>query len=38
VHTMLTVMAGGDVPELMECGLREVLEAAGFHRDAFEEE
>ena len=38
VHTMLSVLAGGDVPELMECGLREVLEAAEFHRDAFEEE
>ena len=38
VHTMLTVLAGGEVPELMACGLREVMEAAEFHRDAFEEE
>lgn len=38
VHTMLTVLAGGEVPELMACGLREVMEAAAFHRDAFEEE
>lgn len=38
VHTMLTVLAGGEVPELMACGLREVTKAAEFHRDAFKEE
>ena len=35
VHTVLEVLAGGDVPELAECGLREVVQAAEFHRDAF---
>lgn len=35
VHTVLEVLAGGDVPDLEECGLREVMEAAAFHRDAF---
>lgn len=35
VHAVLEVLAGGEVPELKECGLREVMEAAEFHRDAF---
>jgi len=35
VHTVLKVLAGGEVPELMECGLREVMIAAEFHKDAF---
>ncbi|MDO8862016.1 histone deacetylase [Haliea sp. E1-2-M8] len=35
VHTVLEVLAGGDVPELVECGLPEVMKAAEFHRDAF---
>lgn len=38
VHTVLKVMAGGEVPELMECGLREVMEAADYHRNAFKDE
>ncbi len=38
VHSMLTVLAGGEVPELMECGLREVMQAVAFHRDAFKDE
>lgn len=38
VHSMLTVLAGGEAPELMECGLREVMQAAEFHRDAFKNE
>lgn len=36
VHTVLKVMAGEEPPELMEHGLREVLKAAEFHRNAFE--
>lgn len=36
VHTMLTVMAGGDVPGLMECGLHDVNKATEYHRDAFD--
>lgn len=35
VHRVLEVLAGGEVPELMECGLREVMAAAEFHKDAF---
>nr|MDA3870014.1 histone deacetylase [Gammaproteobacteria bacterium] len=35
VHTVLEVLAGGDVPELVESGLHEVMKAAEFHRDAF---
>lgn len=35
VHRVLEVLAGGEVPELMECGLREVMTAAEFHKDAF---
>jgi hypothetical protein len=38
VHTMLTIMAGGEAPELTECGVREVTQAAEFHRDAFKDE
>lgn len=38
VHTMLTVLAGGEAPELMECGVREVMQAAEFHSDAFKDE
>lgn len=35
VHAVLEVLAGGEVPELEECGLKEVREAAEFHLDAF---
>lgn len=35
VHAVLQVLAGGEVPELEECGVKEVLLAAEFHRDAF---
>lgn len=38
VHAVLEVMAGGDVPEPVIAGSREVTEAAEFHRDAFKEE
>ncbi|WP_374764545.1 histone deacetylase family protein [Yunchengibacter salinarum] len=38
VHAVLDVLAGGDVPELVECGLKEVVEAAEFHREAFIED
>ncbi|MGM0631757.1 MAG: histone deacetylase family protein [Pseudomonadota bacterium] len=38
VHSVLQVLAGGDVPELMESGVREVMAAAEFHRDAFADE
>jgi hypothetical protein len=33
----LKVLAGGEVPQLMECGLREVMEAAEFHSNAFKD-
>lgn len=35
VHAVLEVLAGGDAPELLECGVKEVSEAAAFHRSAF---
>lgn len=35
VHAVLEVLAGGDVPELQECGVKEVAEAEEFHRSAF---
>jgi acetoin utilization deacetylase AcuC-like enzyme len=35
VHTVLEVLAGGEPPALMECGVKEVLKAAEFHRNAF---
>ncbi len=38
VHAVLEVLAGGDVPELMETGVREAEEAAEFHRSAFSDE
>jgi len=38
VHAVLEVLAGGEVPTLMECGVKEVLEAAEFHSDAFTED
>lgn len=38
VHSVLKVLAGGEVPELVECGLKEVMKAAEFHRDAFADE
>ncbi|WP_028485396.1 histone deacetylase family protein [Hydrogenovibrio halophilus] len=38
VHSILSVLAGGEVPEkLMACGLREVMHAEEFHRDAFKD-
>ncbi|MEX1198938.1 MAG: histone deacetylase [Pseudohongiellaceae bacterium] len=38
VHAVLEVLAGGDVPELSEFGVKEVMKAAEFHRDAFADE
>lgn len=35
VHAVLEALAGGDIPELLEIGVREVDEAAEFHRSAF---
>lgn len=35
VHAVLEVLAGGDAPEILECGVKEVMEAAEFHRTAF---
>lgn len=37
-HAVLEVLAGGDAPELQECGVKEVTEAAEFHRTAFSED
>ncbi|MGM0564303.1 MAG: histone deacetylase family protein [Pseudomonadota bacterium] len=38
VHAVLEVLAGGDAPELIECGVNAVSEAAEFHRTAFSDE
>ncbi|MDT8311288.1 MAG: histone deacetylase [Methylophaga sp.] len=38
VHAVLEVLAGGDIPELSPNGVREVTEAAAFHRSAFSDE
>ncbi|WP_347331429.1 histone deacetylase family protein [Marinimicrobium locisalis] len=38
VHAVLEVLAGGEVPELQECGVQAVAEAAAFHRSAFVED
>lgn len=35
VHAVLEVLVGGDAPEILECGVKEVMEAAEFHRTAF---
>ncbi|MDX1457340.1 MAG: histone deacetylase [Marinobacter sp.] len=35
VHAVLEVLTGGDVPELVESGMREVMAAEEFHRAAF---
>lgn len=35
VHAVLEVLAGGEAEELVECGVKEVGEAAAFHRSAF---
>ncbi|MAL97023.1 histone deacetylase family protein [Hydrocarboniclastica marina] len=35
VHTVLEVMAGGDYPEIVEPGVKEVAEIAAYHKDAF---
>lgn len=35
VHAVLEVLAGGDAPEILECGVKEVMEAVEFHRTAF---
>ena len=35
VHAVLETLAGGDVPEIREMGVKEAEEAAGFHRSAF---
>lgn len=35
VHAVLETLAGGDIPELLPNGVREVAEAAEFHRTAF---
>lgn len=37
-HAVLEVLAGGDVPELFEAGVKEVQAATEFHRSAFAEE
>jgi len=38
VHAVLEVMAGGEVPELFESGVKEVAEAAEFHLSAFSDD
>lgn len=38
VHAVLEVLAGGDVPELWETGVKEAEEAAEFHRSAFSDD
>ncbi|MCB2182733.1 MAG: histone deacetylase [Desulfobulbaceae bacterium] len=38
VHSVLQVLAGGDIPELAECGVKEVATAADFHRSAFSDD
>jgi len=38
VHAVLEVLAGGDVPELTETGVRAVKEAAEYHRSAFSDD
>jgi acetoin utilization deacetylase AcuC-like enzyme len=35
VYAVLEALAGKEPPELSECGLREVMQAAEFHRSAF---
>ncbi|HET8850073.1 MAG TPA: histone deacetylase [Marinobacter sp.] len=35
VHAVLETLAGGDVPEIREMGVKEVEEAEAFHRSAF---
>lgn len=35
VHAVLEVLSGGEVPELSECGVKEVTKAEEFHRSAF---
>ena len=37
VHAVLNVLAGGKIPKLMECGIREVKQAAEFHKEAFKD-
>ena len=38
VHAVLEVLAGGEVPELVEPGMREAEQAIEFHRSAFSDE
>lgn len=38
VHAVLETLAGGDVPEIREMGVKEVEEATEFHRSAFSDE
>ncbi len=38
VHAVLEVLAGGDIPQLVPSGVKEVAEAADFHRSAFTED
>ena len=38
VHAVLEVLAGGEIPELSEPGVREVSEAAEFHASAFSDD
>ena len=38
VHAVLEVLAGGDIPELQEAGMKEANEAVEFHRSAFSDE
>ena len=35
VHAVLETLAGGDVPQIREMGVKEVEEAAEYHRSAF---
>lgn len=35
VHVVLETLAGGNVPEIREMGVKEVEEAEAFHRSAF---
>jgi acetoin utilization deacetylase AcuC-like enzyme len=38
VHAVLEVLAGGEIPELRESGVREAEAAAEFHRSAFDDD
>ena len=38
VHSVLEALAGGDIPELLEAGVKEANEAVEFHRSAFSDD